>query len=308
MRSRPVAGLLALAVLASGSALASVSLAQAADTSARRASSVPARDTMIQLTTRPITVNFENVRLEQVMKFIADSSGADIEPLWIDHRNDRGLSKDLEISVRVDNQSMLTLIERVLEKAQDGSSPNTWQMTPSGTIQLGPKERLNKYRRLEIYDIHDLLLEVPDFRDAPTIDLQQSLQAAANRGGGGGQSPFQNDNENDQQDRDRREQRKREIGQELQNLIRDLCEPEQWVENGGTGGSMTYNQGTLIINAPDYMHRAINGYKWWPSTSTRVSAVDGRRSVTLTADTGVSRVNRITPQPVVTPAPGGGGR
>ncbi len=40
------------------------------------------------------------------------------------------------------------------------------------------------------HDIRDLLIEIPDYRDAPDIDLQNVLQ---NTSGGGGQSPFDGD-------------------------------------------------------------------------------------------------------------------
>ena len=76
-------------------------------------------------------------------------------------------------------------------------------------------------------------------------------------------------------------------------------------------------RGTLIVNAPDYMHRGINGYQWWPSGATRSGVTNGRRWVSLTGDQGLSRINGFGQQPVVGVAggqifnsgnQGGGGR
>jgi hypothetical protein len=241
---------------------------------------------MIRLT-RTVSVDFQDKRLEDVINFIQTSSAAELEPLWIDDRNSEGLDKEKLISVKVDNQTFLQLIERVLEKGRgDTGGDNTWQMSETGAMQLGPKERLNKFRRVEIYDINDLLLEVPDYTDVPHIDLQQALQS--NQGGGGGQSPFR---EQGQQDRDARLRTRQQKVDDLLQLITQIVEPDQWTDNGGSGGSIKfYPPGSLIVNAPDYMHRGIDGYHWWPSQSTQAAMVNGRRWVTLGADAGLSKI------------------
>jgi len=274
----------------------------------------PRRDTMVRLT-RPITVDFQEKRLEDVMTFIKDFSGADIEPLWTDDQNSSGLDRDKVISVRVDNGTVLSLLEKVAEKARGDNGEITWQMTDSGTLQFATKERLNKYKRVEIYDINDLLQEVPDYRDVPQIDLQQALQAAqgGGGGGGGGRSPFRDEQNRNQQQRD---QDRQKAAEDLQKLITDLVETDQWVDNGGSGGTIRYYKGTLIVNAPDYMHRGVDGYHWWPSASTKSSVVQGRRYVTLTTDQGLARVIGFGQQPVsavvggrvIQSSPGGGGR
>jgi hypothetical protein len=242
----------------------------------------PSRATMLRLTNQRFTIEFAEKRLEEVVTFIKDATGADLEPLWIDDRNSGGLDKDKTISLKLENRTALEAIERILERAADRPGETTWQMSESGALQLGTKERLNQSKRLVVYDLRDLLFEVPDFTDAPTIDLQQALQNAG-RGGGGGQSPFnnaQNDN-----NRGLRMENRAAQAERIMQLVRDLVETEQWTENGGTGGSMQYYQGSVLITAADYMHRGINGYPWWPSTATRVAQSDGRRSVTLAGDT-----------------------
>ena len=248
----------------------------------------PSRDTLIRMT-RPISVDFQDKRLEDVITFIQTSSNAEIEPLWADDRISEGLDKERLITVKVDNQSFLTLMEKVLEKAKgDTGGDNTWQMSDLGALQIGPKERLNKYRRVEIYDINDLLLEVPDYTEVPRIDLQQALQSNQGGGGGGGQSPFREQGNNDRNAKLKDRQTKVD---ELTQLITQIVEPEQWIDNGGSGGSIKfYPPGSLIVNAPDYMHRGIDGYRWWPSGSTQSAMVGGHRYVTLTPDAGLSKI------------------
>jgi hypothetical protein len=272
----------------------------------------PQRDTL-QKMMRRITVDFEEKRLEDVINFVRDFTGADLEPLWMDDRNGDGLDKDRLVTIRVENITSLRLMERLLEQARgDFGGDNSWQMSDTGAMQIGPKSRLNRTRRVEIYDINDLITEIPDYREVPRIDLQQALQASQ-QGGGGGQGPFREEGQTQEERRQNREERSREIME----LIQNLAEPEQWIENGGEGGSMRYWQGALIVNAPDYMHRAINGYPYWPAEGTQRQVVNGRRYVTLDGDTGVSRLNGVGQQPVSavvggqiirSDQPGGGGR
>jgi hypothetical protein len=255
----------------------------------------PQRDTL-QKMMRRISVNFEDKRLEDVINFVRDFTGADLEPMWLDDRNSDGMDKERLITIRVENATALRMMERLLEQARgDFGGDNTWQMSDTGAMQIGPKSRLNRVRRVEIYDINDLITEIPDYTDVPRIDLQQALQASQQGGGGGGgQGPFRDEGGGQEERRANRQVR----SQEIMDLIRSLVETEQWIENGGDGGSMRYWQGALIINAPDYMHRGINGYPYWPAEHTVSRQVNGRRYVTLDGDTGVSRVDGIAQQPV----------
>lgn len=282
----------------------------AVQTPARLTTGIPQRDTLVRMTRR-VTVDFQDQRLEDVIAFIQTSSGAELEPMWADDRNSDGLDKDRMVSVKVEGQTFLLLLEKVLEKTKpDIGGDNTWQMSETGAMQVGPKERLNRVKRVEIYDINDLITEIPNYPEIPRIDLQQALQSS--QGGGSGQSPFREEGQ-DQQQRTRERQ---ERAEELVELLQGLVEPEQWVENGGTGGSIRYFQGALIVNAPDYMHRGLNGYKYWPARSTMTSTSNGRRYVSLTTDAGLSKVLGFGLQPVsavvngqvIQSGPPGGGR
>ena len=67
--------------------------------------------------------------------------------------------------------------------------------------------------------------------------------------------------------------------------------PNSWVENGNDPATMRYYQGMMIINAPDYVPRALDGYTYWPKNQTSVSMRSGRRYVSLNGGTSTSKVN-----------------
>ncbi|MFG0326411.1 MAG: hypothetical protein ACF8SC_03970 [Phycisphaerales bacterium JB037] len=285
---RRLASVAAAAALIVGAGWATTTPALA---QANASSVLPQRETAIRLM-RPVTVSFENQRLEDIMNFIKELTQADIEPLYIDDRHDDGLDPDELISLSVENVTVLDLIEKVLDKAEGefATSGNSWQFSKYGTFECGPKERLNRKRRVEIYSISDMLFEVPDYTEAPTFDLNSILQSGQ---GGGGQSPFQDQGENNFEPLN-----KEEKAEEIVMILTELIEPDQWQINGGDGGSIRYWQGNLIVNAPDYMHRQLAGYPWWPARGHRVSMVQGRRWVSLGWDASFSEIDGFGNQPV----------
>lgn len=243
------------------------------------------RDTISKLL-RAVTVEFSGHRLADVMDYIQSVTGAELEIFWMDDQNAVGLDPDAEITLRARNASALSLLERVLDQAADQfgePGSNTWQFSEDGLMEVGPKERLNAHRRVELYDINDLLFEVPDYANAPQFDLNSAFQNSGGRGGGGGsgRSPFTNTNQQQQQNnRPTRD----DLSENLVEILTTHVESEQWVDNGGDAATVRSFQGHLLINAPDYVHRGINGYRWWPSRLTARYSKADQTGVTLTSD------------------------
>ncbi|MEL6497315.1 MAG: hypothetical protein AAF937_11460 [Planctomycetota bacterium] len=251
---------------------------------------------------RPISLSVDEQPLQDVMRFLEDFTGAQLDVRYINDRTGSGLDPESPISLDVQNISALRLLELVLDQAgRDSFEGATWQLTSWGAIEAGLKSTLNRRQRVQVYDIADLLLVLPDYQDAPEIDLQSVLQSQ--QGGGGGQSPFGGDTQGqDDEERDLEERKDAII-----DLITAIVETEQWQRNGGDGGTISVYQNTLIIRAADYMHRQIDGYRFWPSRYQAASGVGASRYVTFTLDTGIGTVDGFAQQRVTATTGGGGG-
>jgi hypothetical protein len=306
-------GFAAIAVFAAAGALCATGAASAQSSDPGGLSFAPAaapsptqlkRENLSKLMRPMQDISFEEYRLEDIVRYIVEVTGAEIEPVWLSDAAVDGLDPDTPITLRARRVSALQLLEMVLERAEVSaasfSGGNTWQMTEWGAVEIGPKEVLARRMRLEIYSITDLLWEVPDYDTAPEIDLQTVLQSS--QGGGGGQSPFQ-DNQDEQLDRRTLEER----SIELIEIIEQLVEPESWLSGGGNA-TIRYFQGNLLVRAPDYVHRNLGGYSWWPSTQTSARVVEGRRYVSIGVDTGIATVDQFVNQPVTGVVGGGPGR
>jgi len=219
------------------------------------------RAATMQRMQRPITVELDETRLEDAIKFLKDFTGADLEPLWLDDKSTEGLDKDMLITLSVKEVRAIDFLERILEKTGDGFNESTWQITRSGALEFGPKARLNKHKELKVYDIQDLLFVIPDYAEVPELDLESVLQQGQGGGGGGGGqggSIFE-----DEEDAGQPGPSEQERADEILDLIITFVEPDQWQDNGGDGGTIRFYNGTFLINAPDYIHRQLGGYSFW---------------------------------------------
>ncbi|MBX3390129.1 MAG: hypothetical protein KF691_11840 [Phycisphaeraceae bacterium] len=276
-------------------------LAQSTRVAQQSPQSLSAQRKALGLMLKTMSVDYQQTRLEAVMKNIADVTGAPLQILWQDDRNPVGLDKESLITFRADDMSALTVLEGVLSRAGADftGGGNTWQMTESGMIEVGPKERLNRTKRLEIYDISDLLLEIPDYNQVPQFDLNSALQASSG-GGGGGTSPFSGGGQQVQNTGKPVQER----ADEVIRLITELVEPDQWTNNGGSAATVRYYKQELLVTAPDYIQRQINGYPFWPAEQTQIEQDKKNRRVSFTPprSSGVVQTANVPQPPSSTPA------
>jgi hypothetical protein len=297
-----------LAVITGATALAQDAAKPAAPAAA--AAVVPssgnaARDNMVKMQ-KLISFDFNESRLEDVMAYITKETGVAFEVLW--GSGGDGLDKEATITLSVKDMEALTALEKIFETLTSGgvssTDASTWQFTQYGAMQIGPKKLLNKYKRVEVYDVNDLLFEIPVYDDVPQIDLQ-ALQGGGGGGGGSARSPFGGGggqgNRNNQRG-EQRELRRRTRISEIQNLITKTVEADQWALQGGEGGQIEIYEGHFVVLAPDYLHRALVGYTWWPRSST--AGTRQRRYVSLNTDAANSSIKSVENVPVIA-APGG---
>lgn len=261
------------------------------------------RDTMIRLQ-RPVNLDVEGTPLRDVVEYIETVTETDLDPLWIDDRHPVGLDPELPIDVKSANSTALAVIERVLDAvdtAQGGVTDSTWQFTESGGFEFGPKERLARRGGVVVYDLSDLIFEMADPPPAPQFDLQTVFQAGGGQGGGGGgQSPFQLNQQQQQGAGEPLEERM----QLVLDVVRTFVEPRGWASAGGTAAQAQIYRSQLIINAPDYVHRAIEGYSWWPRDLQRFGTARtpggdrSRRWVTKSIDPETGAIRESDPMDV----------
>lgn len=197
----------------------------------------------------------EGTTLEQAVTFVETVAEMNIDIDWAS-LEEIGVDRSTPVSLNLSQVPMRTVLDRLLDKASpDRLSRASWAVN-DGILQIASDESLRKNTVLAIYDIRDLLIEIPDYDNAPEFDLSQVLQqSGGGGGGGGGRSPFQNADQEDEEDRIPLDERR----QQIVDIIVQNIDSEGWTDNGGDTGKIQPLAGSLIITNTARNHREIGG-------------------------------------------------
>jgi type II secretory pathway component GspD/PulD (secretin) len=212
------------------------------------------RRALAVLETKRIPVAFNDTPLSNIVGFLSQVTNLNVDVDW-QSLETAGIDREAPITLNLTNVPVKTVLDRVIEKVS-GSDPlngAAWSIN-DGVLTIASREVINKNKVLVIYDIRDLLIEVPDYPNAPELDLQNVLQQAGQGGGGGGQSPFNDEDEDQEPGRTLQERT-----DELINIITTNVDSQGWQENGGDVGFIQQLQGSLIITNTPANHRAVHG-------------------------------------------------
>ncbi|MCE7975508.1 MAG: hypothetical protein DYG92_14495 [Leptolyngbya sp. PLA1] len=206
---------------------------------------------------KKIPVNFTDTPLTTVVGFLKAVTNLDFD---VDYQSLELVSIDREspVTLNLTNVPIRTILDRVVERVSpDAANGAAWSIN-DGVITIASKEVINRNRVLVIYDIRDLLIEVPDYNQAPEFDLQAVLQSTGQQGGGSGQSPFR-DNQQGGGPAGAGRRSLEDRTNDLIQIITTNVDQEGWQENGGQTGFIQQLQGNLIITQTPANHREVHG-------------------------------------------------
>ncbi|RLS96544.1 MAG: hypothetical protein DWI11_00180 [Planctomycetota bacterium] len=258
-----------------------------------------------------VEVNFENTPARKAFEYLQTAMGVNLLVRYAGEGGDIGIDADQEIDLEITKIDALGAIERLCE-ILGAEESCTWQLR-DGFIEIGPKERLAapSARYIKMYPIQDLLFEPPSFNNAPDFNLGAAMSQGGSgsggggsggggsggggggfgggggggggMGGGGGGSGGGGGGLIGDPGEDPEQKTKEELATQIMTLIKELVEPEGWIDNGGSWSTMQLYEGVLIIRAPDFVHRQIDGYPFAPTGASAVSVSTAEsRYVTFT--------------------------
>jgi hypothetical protein len=211
-----------------------------------------------------LTVALEKTPARDVFKSLGSELGITIIGRYSDDRLGYGIDPQTPITFFGDQLLPLDVLESVLEQCSIDEEC-TWQ-TRKGYLEVGTKERLSVpgAREIRLYPVDELIFEVPQFTDAPSLRLGHALRGAYGgyrgryggatfeRGGYGGPRRYSRQNHGGGA-------RNQGRIDSLIELVTETIEPEAWKRHGGQWATIRYHDGALIVNAPPYIHRQIGG-------------------------------------------------
>ncbi|MEE2719056.1 MAG: hypothetical protein VX727_04655 [Planctomycetota bacterium] len=303
MRTSPLAKTLVSTCLLIGCLLITDRPASSAQTpSFKKDPAVRAAEAVIlgKLVYTDVTVEFNQTELKQVMEFLGTLLDVQTVIYWQSDREVLGLDPEQTITLDAERTPALNLLQRVLEQCSDEGREYTWQLR-QGMLEIGAKERLGRSsaQHLKLYNIESLILEIPDFDNAPTLDLGNfgggggglggggfggggGIGGGGGRGGGlGGGGGFGGGGGGGGGGGSLAPTAEEDRVEELITLITTFIEPEAWRRNGGEWATIESYRGNLIIRAPDFIQRQLEGYDFRPVPPT---GSGGRRTLSYQQD------------------------
>jgi hypothetical protein len=223
-------------------------------------------------------VKFQGSSLKDCVDFLRDVSGANIHVNWR-ALEAAGINGDTPVNLRLREVSLRKILTTLLNETGAGGTLTYY--VSEGVIEITTSEIADKEMITRVYPVDDLLMEVPDFTDAPNFSLDQQSGGGGGGGGGGGSRGgggggggggrggsgssgggsssggglFGGGSSGQTKEKTTT---KAERAEALLTMIRETIRPEIWREAGGTA-SIRYYNGSLIVTAPRSVQEALGG-------------------------------------------------
>ncbi|MHC4415854.1 MAG: type II secretion system protein GspD [Planctomycetota bacterium] len=226
-----------------------------------------------------IPIDFTGNTFDQVVAFLGQVTGLNFYVDWkaLDFM---GVDRQEQISLHLADVSVASALDRVLEQVGNGLDRPQWAIQ-DGIVSIASEEALRQHTVTIVYDIRDLLFEVPFFGNAPQLDLSSALNqggggfggsggggfGGGGLGGGGGGGGFGGGGSggggsgsifSDPSEEPPRLSRD-ELVQEIVSIVQENVDPDGWRDLGGDTGTLQELNGNLIITNTLGNHRAIEG-------------------------------------------------
>lgn len=209
------------------------------------------RRAMSALDGKKIPVQFKSIPLENALAYIAKTTATDVTPNW-DSLESIGVDRNTRVNLSLINDvSAKVALEKVLANVRcDPGSRLDWALA-DGAVTVASSDTIRRQTTTLVYNVTDLLLETPNYKDVPELDLARVLAGKTDLDTRS--SPFAKTTQRDE--RDHRQDRMRDITA----MIEKVVDPESWRETGGETGSVSEINGTLVITQTPRNHAQIAG-------------------------------------------------
>jgi len=199
---------------------------------------------------QPIPVTFDGNRLENVIEYLRNVTGADFFVNWRALEG-AGIEPGTTVTLQLNNVPGDKALNLILDQVGGDLVPLGYTVD-DGVVTISTRENLGKNTVFQTYDIRDLVVQAPGFDQAPDFDLSAITESAGGGGGGGGgqQDLFGDVEEEDDLGRG-------QLISQIMQLIRDTVDPDNWRANGGLVSSMSELNGSLIVNTTSENHRKV---------------------------------------------------
>ncbi len=210
-------------------------------------------------------VQFQDTPLDQVITWLQELTKLNINTRW-QILKDAGINQDKPITIQAHKLPLTQVLWLIMNEA--GGTDLKLAYRASGNLLIfSTADDLNKEMVTKVYDIADLLVNVPIAANQAMFNVTQGMGqngggGAGGGGGGGGGGMFQQGQSNQQMggggNYGMGQEQTNPTLDKLVNLIRDTIEPDTWRENGGQGTISPF-QKLIIVRNTILVHQRLGG-------------------------------------------------
>ena len=202
------------------------------------------RRVLAALESTNIPASFTDNTLEDVLNFVATVTNLNVDVDW-DSLAEVGVDRDTLVSLNLQPLPARTILDRVLDKVSpDEFNAASWAVN-DGILVVASESALRRSTFIQIYDIQDLLFQVPDFTEVPDLELGQIVQ---------GQGGSEQDVDIEVPDSLTPEA----LLERIREIIQTNVDFDGWRDNGGDTGDIQELNGNLIVTNTAANHRSIS--------------------------------------------------
>ncbi|MBI5725877.1 MAG: hypothetical protein HZA50_18095 [Planctomycetes bacterium] len=204
---------------------------------ARQSADAPKSVNAVADKPKPMDLNFENVALADVLEFLREKTGLNFFINW-NALQASGIGKDTPVSLKASGLSVAKVLNMILDSvsANKGKLERLYWIVEDGVVTITTGESLNQESTVRMFDIGDLLFEVPRFT-SPRIDIS-SITSGTTGGGGSIFTPAPAAAGGDD--------RKQKMIDSITTAIKNTIGDDMWAPTGK--GTISFINNTLVIS------------------------------------------------------------
>ena len=225
-------------------------------------------------------VDLEDVTARDAFAWWSRTSGVQLLVNWKKMAND-GVDPETPIRLKLRSVGVVAVLKMIMEQTAQDVQPLIFEVKP-WYVQVITRQEALRHPVTKVYYIGDLLIQIPNFKGAPSLGLGGSSDDDDDDSGGSGRG-----DDDDDDDADSGRLSATESADQIVQLIRDTVEPDIWVANGGEFATISHFQQRLVVRAPMFVQRQI-GDATSPGTAQR-RATTTRSGVVRRRPTGVGK-------------------
>lgn len=192
---------------------------------------------------KPVRADFDGQPLQDVLATLADTHKVNIVVNWADIAL-AGVEKSAAIDLYLPSQiSLKRVLTEVLEQASGNKAELGFDVI-DGVLKVATRAKLDQETYTVVYDIEDLLQEIPMFDDSPLQNEMRQDHPAVDIPTL--QTPRWKNGDVEADETEQNPARARRIKQII-DLIQDTVAPQSWASRNGTVGSIAEINGQLVI-------------------------------------------------------------